>query len=80
MRKKSEIENLLQTNGYIKRAAKKAEEKSRICERFVKDILDEIGDCLHDDAVFRKKMLTGVFLHPKMRRRIAFKFISAAVQ
>ena len=43
---KEMIENLIQSNGYIKKAAKKAEEKSHICEKLAKDILDEIGDCL----------------------------------
>jgi len=77
---KEVIENLIQGNGYIKKAAKKAEEKSHICEKSVKDILDEIGDCLHDDTVFRRKMLNEIFFRSEMKRKIAFKFISIIIQ
>jgi len=77
---KEMIENLIQSNGYIKKAAKKAEEKSHICEKSVKDILDEIGDCLHDDIVFRRRMLNEIFLRSEMKRKIAFKFISIIIQ
>jgi len=74
-----EIRNLVQGNGHIKKMAQRAEEKSHICERSVKDILDEIGDCLHDDAHFRRKMLNEIFLRPETKRKIAFKFISLIV-
>lgn len=77
---KEVIENLIQSNGYIRKAAKKAEEKSHICEKSVKDILDEIGDCLHDDIVFRRRMLNEIFLRSEMKRKIAFKFISIIIQ
>ena len=77
---KEVIENLIQGNGYIKKAAKKAEEKSHICEKSVKDILDEIGDCLHDDIVFRRKMLNEIFFRSEMKRKIAFKLISIIIQ
>jgi len=77
---KEVIENLTQSNVYIREAAKKAEEKSHICEKSVKDILDEIGDCLHDDRVFRRRMLNEIFLHPEMKRILTFKFITLIIQ
>jgi len=72
----AEIENFVQSNGHIEKAAQKVEEKSHTCERSVKDILDEIGDCLHDDVHFRRRILNEIFLRPDMKRKIAFKFIS----
>jgi len=80
MRRKGEIKNFLQTNGRIRKAAKKAEQKSRICEKSVKDILDEIGDCLHDDALFRRRIFNEAFLRPQMKKKIAFKFMSIIIQ
>lgn len=80
MQTKEGIENLIQSNGQIKKAATKAEGKSHICERSVKDILDEIGDCLHDDTTFRRRMLNDIFLRPEMKRKIAFKFVSVIIQ
>lgn len=80
MRAKGGITNFLQSNGRIKKAAKKAEQKSHICEKSVKDILDEIGDCLHDDAAFRRRIVNEIFFRPEMKRKIAFRFISIIIQ
>lgn len=70
---KSKIENFVPGSGIIGKAAKKAEERSHICERSVNDILDEIGDCLHDDVVFRRKILNAMLHRPKMKQKIASK-------
>lgn len=81
MRENGGIENLIQGNRHIiRKVAEKAEEGSHICKRSVKDILDEIGDCLHDDAKFRRIVLNQIFLRPEMKRKIAFKFINTIIQ
>lgn len=77
---KEKIENLVPGSGAIGKAVKKAEEQNRTCERQVKDILDEIGDCFHDDAVFRRRILGEIFLRPKTKKRIAYKFMSIIAQ
>lgn len=69
------IKDFIQQNGCIQKAAKSAEQKSHICEKTVRDILDEIGDCLHDDLFFRRKIVNEVFLHPEMKRKIAQRFV-----
>ena len=60
----------------IDRCIRKVEEESHVFERSVKDILDEVGDCLHDDVCFRKRILNRIFLRPGMRKRIVLKLIS----
>ncbi len=77
---KCKIESLVPGSGVIRRAVKKAEEQSRVCERRVMDILDEIGDCFHDDVVFRRRMLNEVFLRPETKKKIAYKFMSIIAQ
>ena len=79
-RMRRKIESLVPDSGVIRRAANKAEEQSRVCERRVMDILDEIGDCFHDDAVFRKRMLNEAFLRPETKKKIACKFMSIIAQ
>jgi len=64
----------------IRKAAEKVEAKSHICERSVKDILDEIGDCLHDDVCFRRRILNEIFLKPGMRKKIVLNFIDVITQ
>ncbi len=80
MKPQAVIEGFRESNGRITKAAERAEAVSRICERSVKDILDEIGDCLHDDRSFRRQMLNKVFTHPEMKRTIAAKFITLIIQ
>ncbi len=77
---KERIESLVPGSGIIGKAVKKAEEQSQACERLVKDILDEIGDCFHDDAVFRRMMVNEIFLRPETRKKIAYKFMSIIAQ
>lgn len=77
---KERIESLVPGGGVIGKALKKAEEQSRACERQVKDILDEIGDCFHDDAVFRRRMVNEIFLRPKTKKKIAYRFMSIIAQ
>lgn len=77
---KGKIESLVPGSGVIRKAVKKAEEQSRACERLVKDILDEIGDCFHDDAIFRRRMLNEIFLRPETKKKIAYKFMSIIAQ
>ncbi|MEE8113843.1 MAG: hypothetical protein V3T23_05760 [Nitrososphaerales archaeon] len=80
MKRQAFIEAFSQSNGRIRKAAERAEAGSHICERSVKDILDEVGDCLHDDRSFRRKMLHEIFTRPAMKRTIASKFISLIIQ
>lgn len=80
MKPQAVIEGFGESDGRIRKAGERAEAVSRICERSVKDILDEIGDCLHDDRSFRRKMLNEVFTHPEMKRTIAAKFISLIIK
>jgi len=77
---KEKIENLVPGSRVIGKAVKKAEEQSRTCERQVKDILDEIGDCFHDDVIFRRRMVNEIFLRPETKKRIAYKFMSIIAQ
>ncbi len=77
---KDKIESLVPDSGVIRKAVKKAEEQSRVCERSVKDILDEIGDCFHDDVVFRRRILNEIFLRPETKKKIAYKFMGIIVQ
>ena len=66
-------------NSFIK-AATKTEEKFHFLDRSIRDVLDEIGDCLHDDHAFRRKMVNEVCLRPKMKKIIAFKFLCFIIQ
>jgi len=77
---KGKIESLVPGSGIIVKAVKKAEEQSQACERLVKDILDEIGDCFHDDAVFRRRMVNKIFLRPETKKKIAYRFMSIIAQ
>lgn len=80
MQEKAVFKEFIPSDGRIRKAAEKAEQKSHICERAVKDILDETADCFCDDLVFRKRMFSEIFFRPKMKRKIAFKFISIIIQ
>lgn len=74
------IESSVPGSGVIRKAVKKAEEQSRVCERRVMDILDEIGDCFHDDVIFRRRMLSEILLRPETKKKIAYKFMSIIAQ
>ena len=77
---KGKIEGLVPGSGIIGKAVKKARAQGQACERLVKDILDEIGDCFHDDAVIRRRMVNEVFLRPETKKKIACKFMSIIAQ
>lgn len=74
------FEDFTKIDNYIRKAAERAEAESHICERAIKDILDEVGDCLHDDVRFRRRILNKIFLKPGMREKIVLKFISVITQ
>jgi len=62
------------------KAATRAEDKFHFLDRSIRDVLDEIGDCIHDDHSFRRKMVNEVCLRPKMKKIIAFKFLCIIIQ
>jgi len=62
------------------KATTRAEEKLHLLDRLIKDVLDEIGDCLHDDRSFRRKMVNEICLRPQMKKKIASKFLSFIIQ
>lgn len=64
----------------ILNAAIRTEDRMQLLNRTIKDILDEIGDCIHDDTTFRRGLLSEIFLRPDVKKRIASKFISIIIQ
>ena len=74
------IKEAIKDDGALLRAATRAEERLHLLDRSIKDILDEIGDCFHDDTSFKRKVVNEIILRPDMKKKVAFKFISFIIQ
>jgi len=74
------IKEVMRRKSSFLKAATRAEEKLHFLDRSIKDVLDEIGDCIHDDPSFRRKMVNEICLRPEMKKKIAFKFLSFIIQ
>lgn len=67
---------VFQKNQFISKVVRKVEDERHILQRHVNDILDEVGDILHDDLRFRNKIINTALIKQKFRKRIVLKFLA----
>ncbi len=69
--KELKVEQPFQKKEVILKAIDTAKDEMHILQRCIKDILDEVGDILHDDLRFKNRIINKALIKPKFREKIA---------
>ncbi len=68
--KESMIEPLYPSEEVLAKAIETAEDGRHILREYIQDIIDEVGDILHDDLRFKKRIINKAFVNPEVREKI----------
>ena len=61
----------IQMNEILERAIYRAENQTNLLNTQVNNILDEVGDILHDDLLIKKLIINRILINPAFREIIA---------
>ncbi|MCH8904607.1 MAG: hypothetical protein IIA45_11910 [Bacteroidetes bacterium] len=62
---------LIQETKVLDRAIYQAESQTLLLQKHVMNLLDEVGDILHDDHIIKKKIIRKFLVKPIFRKMIA---------
>jgi len=68
--KELKLEQLFKKKEIVTRAIKTAEDEMHILQKCIRDILDEVGDILHDDIRFKNRIINTTLIKHERREKI----------
>ncbi len=74
------IKQLFQKTEVISRALEIAEDETHILQRCARDILDEVGDILHDDLRFKNRIINKALIKPEFKEKIETEFLTLIIR
>lgn len=74
------VEPLFLREEAVTKAIETAEDEMHILHGCIEDILDEVGDILHDDLRFKNRIINRVLVKPKIREKIKAELVTFIIR